>query len=71
MAKISEKGYDFVLGRMHFTVDDGYQNFLVLAPMLSSLTLDSKKKLLTGYRPGYCLKKLNNLILELNQQCLI
>ena len=71
MAKISEKGYDFVLGRMYFTVDDGYQNFLVLAPMPSSLTLDSKKKLLTGYRPEYCLKKLNNLILELNQQCLI
>ena len=56
---------------MYFTVDDGYQNFLVLAPMLSSLTLDSKKKLLTGYRPEYCLKKLNNLILDLNQQCLI
>ena len=41
MAKISEKGYDFVLGRIYFTVDDGCQNFLVLAPMLSSLTLDS------------------------------
>ena len=29
---------------MYFTGDNGYQNFLVFAPMLSSLTLDSNKK---------------------------
>ena len=29
---------------MYFTVNDGYQNFLVFAPMLSSLILDSNKK---------------------------
>ena len=29
---------------MHFTDNDGYHNFLFLAPMLSSLTLDSNKK---------------------------
>ena len=23
-----EKGYDFLLGRLHFTGNDGYQNFL-------------------------------------------
>ena len=39
-----EKGYDFLLGRMYFTGDNGYQNFLVFAPILSSLTLDNNKK---------------------------
>ena len=29
---------------MYFTGNDGYQNFLVFAPMLSSSTLDSNKK---------------------------
>ena len=37
---------------MYFTGNDGYQNFLVFAPMLSSLVLDSNKKvpnwILTG-----------------------
>ena len=42
-AQISEKGYDFLLGRMYFTGDNGFQNFLVFAPMLSSL-LDSNTK---------------------------
>ena len=27
IAQISEKGYDFLLGRMYFTDDDGWQNF--------------------------------------------
>ena len=34
---------------MHITGNDGYQNFPVFAPMLSSQILDSNKKLLTGY----------------------
>ena len=29
---------------MYFTGDDGYQNFLVFAPKLSSLILDSNRK---------------------------
>ena len=29
---------------MYFTSEDGYQNLLVFAPMLSSLILDSNKK---------------------------
>ena len=37
---------------MYFTGNDGYQNFLVFAPMLSSLILDINKKvtdwILTG-----------------------
>ena len=27
--------YDFLLGRMYFTGNDGYQNFLVFAPILT------------------------------------
>ena len=44
VAQILENGYDFLLGRMYFTDNDGYQNFLVLDPMFSSLILDSSKK---------------------------
>ena len=40
---------------MYFTGDDGYQNFLVFVPMLSSLTLDNNKRvtnwILTGVSP--------------------
>ena len=32
-----------MLVRIYFTGDDGYQNFLVFAPILSSLTLDNNK----------------------------
>ena len=32
------------LGRMYFTDKDIYQNILVFAPMLSSLTLDNNKE---------------------------
>ena len=38
IAKISEKGFDFLLGRMYFIGDDGYQNFLGFVPMLSADT---------------------------------
>ena len=44
VAQISEKGNDFLLGRMYFTGDHGYQNFSVFAPMLSSQILGSNKK---------------------------
>ena len=57
IAQNSEKGYAFLLGKMHFTGDDGFRNFLVFAPMLSLLTLDSNKKV--GYRLETHLKKLN------------
>ena len=67
--QISGKGYDLLLGRMYFTGDDGYQNFLVFAPILSLLVLDSNEKVtnLTGCRLEYHLKKLSDLILTLNQ----
>ena len=34
----------FLLGKMYFTGDVGYQNFLVFTLMLKSLILDSNKK---------------------------
>ena len=34
IVQISEKGYDFLLGRMYFTGNDGYQTFLVLPQCL-------------------------------------
>ena len=43
-AEISGKGYYFLLGRMYSSGDNGYQNVLIFAPVLSSLTLDSNKK---------------------------
>ena len=33
-----------MLGRIYFTGDNGYQNFLVFAPMLSSLILNNDRK---------------------------
>ena len=56
---------------MYFTDDDGYQNFLVFAPMFSSLVLDSNKKSSTRYRSEYHPKKVNHFMLALNRQCLI
>ena len=37
---------------MHFTVNDGYQNFLVFAPMHSSLILHSNKKTINRISTG-------------------
>ena len=42
--QISKQGYDFLLCRIYFTGDDVYQIFLGLAPILSSLMLDSNRK---------------------------
>ena len=52
VAQISEKRYDFLLGRIYFAGDDGYQNFLVFTPMLSSLILDSNRKVTDGISAG-------------------
>ena len=41
--QISEKGYDFLLGRMYFTGNDCYQNFIFFSQMLRCLILDSNK----------------------------
>ena len=52
IGQISEKRYDFLLGRMYFTGNDGYQNFLVLVPMLSSVILDGNKKVINWILNG-------------------
>ena len=67
--QISEKGFELLLGRMYFTGNDGYHDFLVFAPMLSSLILDSNRKV-TNCISFECHLKLNHLILALNRQCL-
>lgn len=43
MAKISEKGHEFLLGRMYYIGDVVYQNVLAFSPILSTLILDSNK----------------------------
>ena len=40
------KEWDFSLGRMYFTGDDGYHIFLAFTAMLSSLTFDKNNKFL-------------------------
>ena len=44
-AQIAEKGYQFLLGRMHFTDEDAFQDFLIFTPMFNLLTLDSNRKI--------------------------
>ena len=58
VAQISEKGYDFLLGKKNFEGNAGNQNFLDFAPIPSSINI--------RYVPQYHLKKLNHLILTLN-----
>ena len=57
VAQISEKSYDFLLGRMYFTGDDVYQNFFT--PMLSSVMLDSNKKVTNWMSTGISSEKIN------------
>ena len=66
VAQISEKEYDFLLGRMYFKDNDGHSNFLVFVSVLSSIILDSRIS-----QPEYHLKKLNQFKLNLNRQYLI
>ena len=42
----------FLLGRMYFTGDNGYHNFLVFVPMLDSLILHSNKKVTNWISTG-------------------
>ena len=58
VAQISERGYDGLLGRTYFTGNDGYQNFLVFCPMLSSLILDSNKKVTDWISTGISSEKI-------------
>ena len=47
-----------MLGRTYFTGDDGYQNFLVFATMLSSLMLDSNRKVTEWILTGISYEKI-------------
>ena len=51
--------YDFLLGRMHFTGSDGYQIFLVFAPMISLLILDSNEKVTNWISTRILSEKIN------------
>ena len=42
--QLSEESHNFLLGRMYFTGNDSYENFLAFTPMFSSLILNSNKK---------------------------
>ena len=58
IARMSEKGYDFLLGRMYFTSNDHYKNLLVITPMISSLILDSNKEGTNWILTGISCKKI-------------
>ena len=45
VAQLSEKAYDFLLDRMYFTDDNGYEKLLVFTRMLNSLILHSNKNI--------------------------
>ena len=53
-----KKKKDYLLGRMYFTGSDGCQNFLVFAPMLSSLILDRNGKLNNWISTGISFAKI-------------
>ena len=63
---LSTKGYKFLLGRTNFT-DNGYEHFLVFAPLINSLVLDNNKKVINWLSTGVSAKKLNHLILILRR----
>ena len=58
VAQTSEKVYDFLLGRIYFTGDNGYQNFLVFTQILSLLILNSNKKVTNWISTGISFLKI-------------
>ena len=48
----------FLIGRTHFAGNGGFENFLVFAPMLNSLTLDNNKYVPNWISPGVSSKKI-------------
>ena len=66
VTQISEKKYDLLLGGRYFTVNDGYQNFLVFAPIFNSIILDSNRKVTNWISTGISSEILHHLILILN-----
>ena len=49
-----------MLGRMYFTGDGGYQNFLVFVPILSLLVLDSNEKVTNWMSTGISSEKIKS-----------
>ena len=56
--KFKKMWYDFLLGRKYFTGDDGYQRFLDFVSTLSSLILNSKKKVTKWISTGISFQKI-------------
>ena len=56
--KFKKMRYDFLLGRKYFTGDDGYQRFLDFVSTLSSLILNSKKKVTKWISTGISFQKI-------------
>ena len=54
-----------MLRRLYFTGNDGYQNFLVFAPILRSLILDSHTKVTDWISTGSSSKKIKPFESEL------
>ena len=52
---------------MYFTGNDGYQNFLVLTPVLRSLILDSNKKVANWMSTGISSEKIKPVYTNLEQ----
>ena len=63
--QIAEKGYHFLLGRMHFINEDAFQNLFTFAPMFSLLILDSNRKI-DWISTRISSEKINHLMLTLN-----
>ena len=71
VAHISEKGFDFLSDRMFFTGHNGCKYFLVFTQMVSSLILDTNKKLTNCKSTGISPEKIKALDTNLNRECLI
>ena len=56
-SQISITGYIYLLVRIYFTDDGGYQEILVFAPMLNPIKLDNKNNKVTNWMPTEILPK--------------
>ena len=58
VSELPEKWYNFLLDKTYFTDNDGYQNFSVFEPMISSLTLHNNNKVTNWKSTGISPKKI-------------
>ena len=59
---LSTKSYNFWLFKKYFTGNDGYQNFLVFAPLQNSLALHNNKKVTNWIPTGVSPKKVRAFV---------